>query len=231
MKYYPIFLNLSGKRCLVIGGGEVATRKVETLLRSGAKVGIIARELSESLREKVMEGTVQHLNPEYSAQYLQGMDLILVATNDKELNQQAAQDARKEGIWCNIADRPELCDFILPSLITRGDLLVAISTSGSSPALARKLREDLESFLVVEYDPFLNLLRKIRIRLFKEGRSPAENQKLLEALVYSPILNWIRQGNLERIETHLKEVLGPAYTLDSLGWTPEPTSSNACYLL
>jgi precorrin-2 dehydrogenase/sirohydrochlorin ferrochelatase len=231
MRYYPVFLDIRGKRCLVVGGGEVATRKMETLLRGGARVEVLTKTLSGFIREKVLSGEVAHAGQEYSKETLKGMTLVFVATDDGDLNQRVARDARELGISVNVADKPEFCDFILPALITRGDLMIAISTSGKSPALAKKLRQDLEAYLGAGYGPLINLLGKVRTRLLLEGRPPEENQKLLEELVYSPMLDWIRHRNLTAIESHLIQVFGPAYTLESLGWSPEVLNTDGCYLL
>ncbi len=162
MKYYPVFWNIAGKKCVVVGGGEVAERKVKRLLESGAKVFIISSRLTPELARLNEENIIGHIAKEYSSEYIYGAALVIGATDDEKTNAVISSDARSKGIPVNIVDDPQKCDFILPSLVERGDLTIAIGTGGKSPALARHLREELESKYGEEYEIFLNILGSLQ---------------------------------------------------------------------
>ncbi|MBW2096406.1 MAG: bifunctional precorrin-2 dehydrogenase/sirohydrochlorin ferrochelatase [Deltaproteobacteria bacterium] len=157
MSYYPIFLNLSYKKALVVGGGLVAQRKVETLLEHGASTSVVSQKLTVRLKELAEEKKIQYLGPEFSEEYLDDMFLVIAATDDQELNHRVSLCAQERGLLVNAVDQPEDCNFIVPSIVRRGDLQVAISTSGKSPALARKLRQELEVQFGEEYEKLLSL--------------------------------------------------------------------------
>ena len=144
MKYYPVFWDIAGKKCIVVGGGEVAERKVQRLIDCGAEVLVISPELTLELvrlREKKM---ITHIAGVYAVEFLYGAVLVVGATDDEKINAAISSDARQKGIPVNIVDDPQKCDFILPSIVERGDLVIAIGTGGKSPALSRHLREELE---------------------------------------------------------------------------------------
>ena len=165
MRYYPIFLDLTDRPCVVIGGGEVATRKVEGLLAAGARVTIISPQVSSEIARLRDEVRIAHVAREYQEGDLEGFEVCMVATDDGTVNAQVAAEGRRRRVWVNASDDPANCDFILPSVIRRGDVVVAASTGGSSPALARRLREELEAFLSDDYSPLADLLREVRREL------------------------------------------------------------------
>ena len=168
MRYYPAFLDLKDVPCLVIGGGQVGERKVKTLQSCAAKVYLISRELTPYLEEEVRKGRVELLAPAYQTGHLTGKFLVIGATDDPILNGKIGREARERGILCNIVDKPQECNFILPSLVSRGDLTIAVSTAGKSPALAKKIRRDLEEVFPEIYGLYLDLLGQIRNRSFPE---------------------------------------------------------------
>ncbi|HDZ23111.1 MAG TPA: bifunctional precorrin-2 dehydrogenase/sirohydrochlorin ferrochelatase [Desulfobacteraceae bacterium] len=132
MRYYPVFLDLNHKRALVVGGGLVAQRKVETLVNYGASISVISRELTGRLEEMAAEGILQYLGPEFRDEYLEGVFLVIAATDDPMLNHQVSQRAQDRGLLINAVDQPEDCNFIVPAIMSRGDLQIAISTSGKA---------------------------------------------------------------------------------------------------
>ena len=142
--YYPVYLSLEGKKCVVVGGGEVAWRKVETLLAAGTKVCLVSPEITPGIDELVKAGKLVHIRREYRTGDLEGAFLVIGATDNEDINRQVACDAEKTGILVNIVDVPKLCNFIVPSKVERGDLIISISTGGTSPALAKKIRKQLE---------------------------------------------------------------------------------------
>jgi precorrin-2 dehydrogenase/sirohydrochlorin ferrochelatase len=145
--YYPIFLDLTGRRCVVVGGGNVAEGKVRGLLAAQASITVVAPSLTPPLRDLVADAQIQHREGEYDISDLEGADLCFVATDDGAINARVAADARSRRILVNAADDPGNCDFILPAVVRSGNIVLAASTGGTSPALARRLREDLTAFL------------------------------------------------------------------------------------
>ena len=175
MTYYPIFLELEGRPCLVVGGGAVAQRKVEGLLGAGARVTVVSPRLCNGLEALRRQGRVEHIAREYTPGDLAGFALAVVATDDGSVNETVAREGRERGIWVNAVDDPANCDFIVPSVTRRGDLTVAISTGATSPALARKLREELEEFLDDGYGLLLVLAAEVRRVLEEKGmQAPAQ---------------------------------------------------------
>jgi precorrin-2 dehydrogenase/sirohydrochlorin ferrochelatase len=218
MRYYPVFLDLQGASCLVIGGGQVGERKVKTLQSCQARVSLISRELTPYLREELQKGGVILLGESYETKFLKDMFLVIGATDDPELNQRIGREARNRGILCNIVDDPKECNFILPSLVSRGDLTIAVSTAGKSPALAKKIRRDLEKGFPEIYGPYLDLLGKIRSEILNRRRPQKENQKVFEALINSPLLTWLEAGTLEPVYDLLDRLFDPP--IPRSNWSP-----------
>lgn len=216
MRYYPIFLNVENRPCLVVGGGEVGARKVKTLLHCGGVVGVVTPEVVPWLEEKIQEGVVELKGSHYEERQLDGCFLVIAATDDMELNCRIAQDAEKRGLLCNVVDYPQEGNFILPSLVQRGALTVAISTSGKSPALARQLRQDLEQRFGMEYADFLELMGAIRERLLRDSKDSRANKERFNQLVESPLLEMVRRRDYEGVDRILESVLGSDYSLKKL---------------
>jgi siroheme synthase-like protein len=160
--YYPIFVEMQGRRTLVVGGGKVAQEKIAGLLAAGAAITVLAPQLSENLQALAAAGTIAYQPRAYYDGALAGFEVCFVATDDGAVNAAVAAEGKRAGIWVNAADDPEHCDFILPSVVRQGEVVVAASTGGASPALARRLREDLTAFLGDDYKPLAALLREVR---------------------------------------------------------------------
>jgi precorrin-2 dehydrogenase/sirohydrochlorin ferrochelatase len=216
MRYYPIFLKIEGRAVLVVGGGEVGARKVETLLRCGARVGVVSPALVPWLEEKVREGTVELVGSEYDERQLHGRSLVIAATGEGELNSKIARDAERRDLLCNVVDFPSEGNFIVPALMRRGSLTLAISTDGQSPALARKIREDLEERYGEEYADLLHLLGAVRVRLLSASKDSRLNKERFERLVRSPLVDLVRRRDRDGIERMLREILGQGYSLKEL---------------
>jgi precorrin-2 dehydrogenase/sirohydrochlorin ferrochelatase len=170
MGYYPVLLDLAGRRCVMIGGGIIAGRRVDGLLTAGARVTVISPRLTRTLAALAAEGRIDHEAREYRDGDLDGADLAFVATDAGEVNAAVARDARARGIWINAADDPARCTFILPALVRRGDLTVAVATGGSSPALARAIREELETYLTDDYATLAAIAAEARREVRAAGR-------------------------------------------------------------
>jgi precorrin-2 dehydrogenase/sirohydrochlorin ferrochelatase len=208
MNYYPIYLDITNRRCIVAGGGDVAERKVQRLLECGAHVAVIGKTLTSGLGVMKREGRIDHINDDYDEAYLHDAFLVIGATDRDDVNAKISMDARKRGIMINIVDDPDRCDFILPSLFQRGDLSVAISTGGKSPALAKKLREEMEGLYGPEYLTLLNVLGTLREKIKSKGRSADENKRLFESVVNSDILQHIREKNWGRVRKMVHDLTG-----------------------
>ena len=216
MRYYLIQLDIQDKNCLVVGGGGVGTRKVQTLLKCGAIVTVVSPEISDRLRV-LAESARLTLKPRpYRSEDIEGMFLVIGASDDETLNRQISSDAERRYTLRNIADRPEKCNFILPSIVRRDDLVITISTSGKSPALAKKLRKKLERQFGPEYGDFLKLMGAIRSKLLSQTHEPEAHKPLFEQLIDSNLIALIQEGNTQDIDAMLADILGDGYRFEEL---------------
>ena len=216
MRYYPVHLDIRNRHCLVVGGGSVGTRKTETLLDCGAKVTVVSPRVSGKLEKLAQVGSISLKNRSYRSTDLEGMFLVIGATDDETLNQQISHDAESRDTLCNIADRPQVCNFILPSIVHRGDLVITISTSGKSPALSKHLRKSLEDQFGEEYDHFLRLMGSIRKKLLRQSHEPEAHKQLFNHLIDNGLLDLIRDGKKKEINQLLRQTLGDGYVYERL---------------
>ena len=207
MSFYPVCIELEGKTALVVGGGRVAQRKVETLMKFGASIQIVSRELTNKLKELVESKEIHHIGEEFRDEHLDGAFLVIAATDDERLNRKISESAQKRHLLINAVDQPSDCNFIVPSIVNRGDLLIAISTSGKSPALAKKLRKELEVQFGGEYETFLTLMGCLREEILSMGLSQDEKSRIFNAIVDSDILQSLAQGDMAGVESTLKRIL------------------------
>lgn len=205
--YYPLSLKVKGKRCIVVGGGAVAARKVQTMLECGAAVVVISPTLSRQLARLARVGTIEVLKRAYRTGDLAGARLAIAATDDVAVNARVAREGRRKGVLINVVDNAELSDFILPSLVRRGDLTVAISTAGRSPALARKLRTVLEQVLGAEYEQLVRLISEVRQDMREQGRK-VEADAWQRSLDLGAILGRLKEGDFEAVKRDLAVSLG-----------------------
>jgi precorrin-2 dehydrogenase/sirohydrochlorin ferrochelatase len=217
MPFYPIFLDIEKKPCLVIGGGTVAERKINGLLKAGAKVTVISPTLTKELKELARKKKIRHVPKRYRPGDLADAFLVISATDSKQVNRKIHQEAENAGRLVNVVDTPALCNFITPSVIERGALKIAISTSGRFPLLAKTLRGNLEWSIPEDYSTLVELLGAVRDKLLKEGVKHDKMIEIYETLMDSPMLTWIKAGSSRRINALLKEVLGADSTLARLG--------------
>lgn len=216
MKYYPVHLDIRNRHCLVVGGGSVATRKTETLLDCGAKVIVISPQASGKLQQLAQTGSITLKKRGYRTTDLEDIFLVIGATDDETLNRQISHDAEMRNTLCNIADRPEVCNFILPSIVHRGDLVITISTSGKSPALSKHLRKTLQNQFGEEYDAFLQLMGSIRQKLLSQSHEPETHKQLFHQLINNGLLDLIRDGKKKEINQLLRQTLGDGYVYELL---------------
>jgi precorrin-2 dehydrogenase/sirohydrochlorin ferrochelatase len=208
MKYYPINLNIKDRQCLVIGGGKVALRKVQRLVSCQAIVRIISPQVVSQLAEIAQKEGIEILYKEVCSADLNDAFMIFATTNDAMVNRSIARWAQEKNILCNIADRPDQSDFTLPSVIEQGDLNISISTNGKSPALSRFIRKRLQDEFGQEYATFLELMGNLRQILNTEISCQKKRQKIYQSLLDSPILNCLKQKDLNTVSNTCEELTG-----------------------
>jgi precorrin-2 dehydrogenase / sirohydrochlorin ferrochelatase len=216
MKYYPIQLNVKDRRCLVAGGGSVGARKAATLLECGARVEVVSPDAREKIADLAQKNLIVLKKRPYRESDLDGIFLVMGATDDEDLNRKIYADASSRGILCNIADRPEICDFILPAIVKKGDLTISISTSGKSPAFARHLKEEMEKTVGDETAAFLELMGAVRKKLLSEAHEPEAHKPLFNLLISGGLLDMLRKNDIPAVNALLGEVLGEGYEWESL---------------
>jgi siroheme synthase-like protein len=216
--YYPIFVELRGRRCLVIGGGRIAQGKVEGLIAAEADVTLVAPGLTPALRERVAEGRLHYIEREYREGDLEGFELCFIATDDGAVNARVADEGKRRGVWVNAADDPANCDFILPAVVRRGDVVVAASTGGSSPALARRLREELSDYLSEDFAPLAGLLGDVR-RQLREAGAGVDAETWNQA-IDGRLRALLAQRRYAEARAHLVERLGVGDVLARTAETP-----------
>jgi precorrin-2 dehydrogenase/sirohydrochlorin ferrochelatase len=195
MGYYPIILDLSGEKCLVVGGGRVALRKVAALCEAGALVTVVSPEICGELEN--LEGA-RLCRRSYEPGDITGCTLVFAATDDRSLNMSISNDSAGQNIPVNVVDDPDLCSFIVPAVCRRGDLMISVTTSGKSPALSRRIRKQLEQRYGPEYEVFVNLLGEVRDLVKSSYSSHTEREAAFSRLIESGILELLKDGRCEQ---------------------------------
>ena len=215
MKYYPVYLDIAGKSCLVVGGGRVGTRKALGLARANARVTVVSPEFSRRLETDCPEN-IRLERRGFDPVDLDGVSLVFAATDSMALNARIRDAARQAGILCNAADGADKGDFILPSVVNQGDLTLAISTGGASPALAKRLRRELESRFGPEYGTMLTLMANLRQKMLDAGHDPDGHKRIFSALIDHDLPALISAGRTRDIDALLARYLGTEFTYDGL---------------
>jgi precorrin-2 dehydrogenase/sirohydrochlorin ferrochelatase len=208
MSYFPIFVEMKGRVALVIGGGAVAERKIATLLDAGAQVTVISPDITERIARWSKEGIIQVIARRYRRGDLAGYQIAFVAAADEQVAAEAHNEGRERGVWVNAADDPAHCDFILPSVLRRGELTVAVSSGGSSPALARTIREELEIHLSQEYEQLAKLAAEARVEVHR--RSLNVSFETWHKALSGDVRQFLLRGDVARAKSQLFKELGVA---------------------
>jgi precorrin-2 dehydrogenase/sirohydrochlorin ferrochelatase len=177
MAKYPIFLELGGRRVVLVGGGAVAVRKAGSLLEAGARLIVVDHKPSDAMTDLCTRHNAELIRDRYSKQYIAEAVLVIAATDDRKINQQVYEDCQELEILCNVVDEPELCDFFVPAVVKRGDLQIAIGTEGYCPAYSGHLRKKLEAIFTEEHGQFLAELEQVRREVIEQ--IPAADRKAL----------------------------------------------------
>jgi len=201
MRYLPILVDLAGRPCLVVGGGVVAARKVETLLGVGARVTVVAPRIDDTIDALAAgDSAVTIVRRGYLASDLDGIALAFAATDDPAVQDAVARHARAAGVWLNAVDEPERCSFIMPAILDRDPLVVAVSSSGASPAIARRIRDDIGAHLGPEYAAAVTRMARLREQ-FAPGRA---RQEAFLRLIDQGLLEALRGGDEDQIEALIR---------------------------
>jgi precorrin-2 dehydrogenase / sirohydrochlorin ferrochelatase len=207
MMLYPVNLRIAGKSCLVIGGGNVGLRKIHALLSCGATVMVISPQVVSGIRALTEEGRVSWRRRGYLPGDLDGAFLVFAVTDNLAVQQQVAEEAERRGILLNIADDPERCDFQVPAKVRRGDLLLTVSTGGSSPALAKLIREQLEAQFDGDYGRVISLFARIRELVVDRSDKSDANRQLFVRLLDADLVSLVQTRQWARVEEVLIDEL------------------------
>ena len=191
---FPINLNLRDRKCLVVGGGSVAERKVRGLLQCGADIWVVSPELTEYLQKLSAEDAINVVNRQYTTDDLRGCSLVISAVDDSGVNSRVADDCFERNIPVNVVDDPPRCSFTVPSVLRRGSLCVTVSTDGKSPLLSRRIREKLEDMFGSEYAEFLDLMGEVRSRVIRDVPDGETRRRIFQCLIDSDILELIKKS-------------------------------------
>ena len=206
MSFYPIYLNMHGRRCLVIGGGVVAERKIAGLLEVGAHPTVVSPAITDTIARWLKDHSIELIARRYQTSDLTGHEIAFVATDDDAVNAQVYSDGRRLGVWVNAADDPAHCDFILPSVLRRGDLTVAVSSGGTSPALSRTIREELELYFTEEYELLVKLAAEARAEL--QARALSVPFETWRRALSGDVRQLLMRGDVTRAKALLLRDLG-----------------------
>ena len=217
MRYFPINIDIRDKPVVVVGGGDVATRKCRALLAADARVTVIAPKLAVPLRELLEQGLVRHLARKYIKGDIAGTFLVFAATDSHSVNQAVAKEAKTRGILTDVADAPDTGDFATPAVISRGELTITVSTGGEAPFLARWIREELEERYGPEYAVLIKLLGRLREKLLTGNRNSSYNNKILYNLLEHDLPAFLKNRSAVEINNLLREHCGPGFSLAELG--------------
>ena len=205
---YPVNLNITGRLCVVIGGGQVAKRKICGILAGNGRVRLVGPDAEPTLQILASQRAIEWRRKPYDRDDLAGAFLVFAATGNPEVQATIVRDARKSSLLVNVADDPVACDFHLPATVRRGDLTLTVSTRGRSPAVSAMVRRRLEAEFGEEYGRLTALMAGLRDQLLAEGGSQATRGNLFRALLHEDMIDWLRTGRRDRIREHLEQTLG-----------------------
>mgnify|MGYP000478988480 CR=1 FL=1 len=210
MAKYPIYLEMSGRRAVVIGAGAVAVRKVQTLAEAGARVTVVAEHFLPGVEETFLEAHVETVVSRYHKDFLVAATLVIAATNNNELNRRIYADCQELEVLCNVVDQPLLCDFFVPAVVKRGDLQIAIGTDGNCPAYAGHLRQKLEEMFTETHGHFVDELEKVRSRIIAEISDSDRRKALLGKLASDEAFDYFTQHGQDRWHHHANDMIHSA---------------------
>jgi precorrin-2 dehydrogenase/sirohydrochlorin ferrochelatase len=192
--YYPIYIDIEDRSVVIIGGGNVCARKAETMMKYGARVTIVSPQFTDEMEQWARDGTLALRRKEYEEPDLEGASLVIASTDDPCINARVARDCRRRKIPVNVVDVTHLCEFIVPAIVERGSIQIAVSTGGKSPALARTLKEDLQKFVGPEYDEINQLLGTLRKGAKATLPTDVDRKRFFDSIIAHGVLDMLRAG-------------------------------------
>ncbi|WP_045215830.1 precorrin-2 dehydrogenase/sirohydrochlorin ferrochelatase family protein [Desulfonatronovibrio magnus] len=207
MRYFPIFLNISDKTCLIVGAGSVGLRKIKTLMSCSPEKVIVIDPFTDSLDIQDQDSRLTHLKESFNVTHLEGCSLVFACTNDPEVNEKVARACQEKNILCNVAETPDQGDFILPGVFSRQDLIIAVSTCGCSPALTARIKQDLSDIYGPEYALLTELLAAVRKIILPLDLPQKKNREYFRAIVDSEALPLLKQGKSRQLAELLQQIL------------------------
>lgn len=219
MDYLPVFLKIKGRPCLIVGGGDIAARKAGLLLRAGARLTVVAPEIGPAMTDLENNGDIVHAQRAFSAEDLRGQVLVIAATDNEALNRRVSELAHDSALPVNVVDQANLCSFIMPSIVDRSPLIVAVSTGGASPVLARLVRARLETILPAAFGQLASLAREFRERAKQRFKSADRRRRFWENVLDGPVAEMVLAGRTAAARRALREEL--AAETDSIPPTGE----------
>jgi siroheme synthase-like protein len=192
--YYPIYLDIEDRGVVIIGGGNVCARKAETMMKYGARVTIVSPEFTDEIEQWAREGSLSIHRKPYEASDLDGANIVIASTDDQSVNEQIAADCRARRIPVNVVDVTPLCEFIVPAIIEKGSIQIAVSTGGKSPALARTLKEDLQRAIGPEYAEVNDVLGTLREEAKRVLPTDVDRKRFFDGIIASGVLEMLRDG-------------------------------------
>ncbi|MBI5451260.1 MAG: uroporphyrinogen-III C-methyltransferase [Gammaproteobacteria bacterium] len=217
MKYFPLFAALHDARCVIVGGGEVAHRKVLLLGRAGARITVIAPQLVAGLTALCQQGRISHLAQTFTPEVLDGARLVVAATDDQQVNVAVAAEAQRRQLLINVVDQPQLCNFIFPSIVDRSPVVVAVSTGGASPVLARLLRARLETLIPAAYGRLATLLERYRHQVKQRYASSEQRRRFWERILSGPVAEQVFSGHEQQAAQLIEQALHDPAAADHRG--------------
>lgn len=212
MNLYPVYIDLTNKKCLVIGGGKVAERKIDHLLDYGCSIRVVSPQVERNIELWADQELIELYRREFQAHDIADNFMVFVATDNYQINEKVSKICRDRGIMVNAVDDPPNCDFYVPSILKRNSLVLAISTGGKSPAFARRLRGELEEIITPEYGEFVDILGEQRDVIKEHIKDIEIRKKIFEELVYSDILDLLKAGEKEKAKEKVEKCM--SYWLD-----------------
>ncbi|MBI5049666.1 MAG: bifunctional precorrin-2 dehydrogenase/sirohydrochlorin ferrochelatase [Nitrospirae bacterium] len=206
MKYYPIFLNLHKKKALVVGGGRVAERKIRSLLKAGASVTVISPDITKPIEQLKSKGLITCIKRRYKKSDLKSTFIVIAATSSAQANAQIDRDAGSAGRLVNVVDTPSEGNFIVPSIVSRGHLTIAISTEGHSPAVSKAIRKELEKLYGAEFTIYLRFLGEIRRKAMEKIKDSKKRKKFFQAVASEKMFNILRNKGFKSASEKAGEV-------------------------
>lgn len=205
--FFPILVDVKGKSCAVIGGGKVAERRIASLLQAGAAVKVISPEFNPAIAGWIRQGAVKGIQREYRPADIEDAFLVIAATDSAAVNDQVCADAREKGLLVNRAERPETGNFIVPSVVRRGKLVIAVSTLGASPSVAAQIRREIEASIKPEYETVLDFLSEFRLKVQELVKDTAERQNLFRTVLKLDLIEKVRAGTFEEWKSQVMKRL------------------------